>query len=125
MKKYLISISISIYIIIGVLILYNGYISDTKLQQDNEILQGKDIHDTIKKKEKVLDELELENGDKVQLIYNGNVAISLNNEMLVLDTDIPETMIFNNKGMPNVEFQLHKITANNYIETIEYYIIRL
>lgn len=125
MRKYL--VVISTFIIIGVLIFFKGNIIDTKEEQGIEILQVEDIVENIKEKEevlieeKVLDELTLENGNNVQLIYNGDVVISLNDGRIVLNSDIPETMLFNNKRMPNVEFKLHKIIGNNYVGVTEYY----
>ncbi len=70
--------------------------------------------------EKMLEELLLDNGDNIQLVYDRNVVIRLKNQRIVLRSDITETMLFNKKEMPNVEFELHKVIGSNYIGVTEY-----
>lgn len=114
MRKYLI---ISICIIIGVFLWTTKEKNfDIKQQHNVEDIPVKDDIGGIKEKENVLDEIELSKEDKAQIIFNnGNVELCLNGERLVLDSDITESMLFDNNGMPNTEFKLHKINGTNYI----------
>lgn len=111
-------IIISTCIIIGILLFYKGTGKEIegKKEQGVKISQTKDA----KKKERVLDKLVLDSGDRLQLIYNGDVVISFKNERITLDSNITEEKLFNNGKMPNVEFRLHKITGSSYIGVTEY-----
>ncbi|WP_113672128.1 hypothetical protein [Vallitalea guaymasensis] len=147
MKKYLIPISVIALLVLVVVCKDNLFAEQNKNENNQHVITDETPKNTVNtnieenidknsnvinsEKEKLQDlknnetetmieELALANGNKAQLLYNGDVLLRVNEKEIVVNSYVTDEMLFSNGITPNVEFTLQQVNDNKLLAITEY-----
>lgn len=147
MKKYLIPISVIALLVLVVVCKDKLFAEQNKNENNQHVITDETPKNTVNtnieenidknsnvinsEKEKLQDlknnetetmiaELALANGNKAQLLYNGDVLLRVNEKEIVVNSYVTDEMLFSNGITPNVEFTLQQVNDNKLLAITEY-----